>query len=338
MKAIQIKKFSSDSSNLTMVECEIPTRKSGEVLIKVEAFGLNFADIMARKGKYRDAPSLPFIPGYDVVGTIFECDAQSGFKIGQRVCALTRFGGYAEFAVAQEMACSPIDNNMSVTTALSLATQGATAWYCAEEVVQLRKKQRVLITAAAGGVGSILVQLCALKECQIYGIVGSKSKEKIVRDLGAHEVLFRNESDVFEQYKQKSGHQKIDIFFDSAGGTYTKNGIKMLSPGGAYVGYGASQNTQIKTMFGFLKFALSFGFYHPASFLTESKALIGVNMLRLADHKPELLKKSMESIIELHAQHKIIPLEGASFSVEDIHLAHSKMEHGEIPGKIAIHF
>lgn len=337
MKAIQIQRFSKEPTNLTLIECDIPRPQMGEVLIKVEAFGLNFADIMARKGKYRDAPPLPFIPGYDVVGRIVEInDASTHLTIGDRVCALTRFGGYAEYACADARAVQKIDEGLSVTEALSLATQGATAWYCVEESASLLPNSEVLVTAAAGGVGSLILQMCVHKQCNVWGIVGSDEKKGLIRSMGAHYALNRNQGDVFKQIQEILPGTKFDAFFDSAGGSYTRNGINFLAPGGVYVGYGASQSSQINNPISFLKFALSFGIYHPAPFLMNSQGIKGVNMLRLADHKPHMIKKCMESIFELHAQNIIKPLAGKTFAISDITEAHEQMEAGKIPGKIAI--
>lgn len=337
MKAIQIQKFSNKPDNLKLIECEIPKAKEGEVLIKVDAFGLNFADIMARKGKYRDAPPLPFIPGYDVVGHIVENNSNdSSLQVGDRVCALTRFGGYAEFVISDARALHKIPDSLDYCEALALATQGATAWYCAEECTQLNPNDKVLITAAAGGVGSLLVQIAAHKNCEVYGIVGSENKVETVLNLGAKQVLNRKKKDIFAQLKDLDSNLKFDCFFDSAGGSYTRNGIKFLAAGGKYIGYGASQNSQINSTIGFIKFALSFGFYHPAPFIMQSQGLVGVNMLRLADHKPHIIKKCMESIIQLHAQNIIKPLAGKCFPISEIAHAHTQMEQGNISGKIAI--
>lgn len=337
MKAIQIQHFRKDPSNLKLIECDVPRPKMGEVLIKVEAFGLNFADIMARKGKYRDAPPLPFIPGYDVVGHIVEInDESSNLHIGDRVCALTRFGGYAEYACADARAVQKIDEDIPVTAALSLATQGATAWYCVEESTSLLPNSQVLVTAAAGGVGSLIVQMCAHKNCQVWGIVGSEEKKDLIKTLGATYAINRNNGDVFTQIQRILPGTKFDAFYDSAGGSYTRKGIKTLAPGGVYVGYGASQNSQINNPLSFIKFALSFGIYHPAPFIMNSQGIRGVNMLRLADYKPNVIKKCMESIFELHAHNIIKPLAGKSFAVSDIFEAHQQMEAGKIPGKIAI--
>lgn len=318
-------------------ELPIPVPADNFVLIRVEAFGLNYADAMARKGQYRDAPPMPSVIGYDVVGRIVATGKDvTEHKAGDRVTALTRFGGYAEYAVTDARAAVKIDDNMDAVTALALATQGATAWYCAEEACTLYEGERVVVTAAAGGVGSLLVQLAKRRNTKVYGIVSTEAKEKIVRDLGADDTLNRSKGDIFAQYQAKEGPKAINIMFDSAGGSYIKKGIKNLAPGGRLVAYGASQGSNATNIFKLIPFALSFGFYHPAPFLMQCQSLIGVNMLRLADHKPQVLKRCIEEPVRLFNEGKLKPLQGKIFSIDQLAEAHEAIEQGKVPGKIAV--
>lgn len=154
MRAAVLVRTGKVSNAFEIREISIPECSDNFVCIAVEAFGLNFADVMARKGQYRDAPPIPSVLGYDVCGRIVAVGKNvSLHKVGDRVTALTRFGGYAEFAVTEERAAVKINDDADACASLALATQGATAWYCAEEVCSLYENERVLITAAAGGVG-----------------------------------------------------------------------------------------------------------------------------------------------------------------------------------------
>lgn len=318
-------------------ELPIPVPADNFVLIKVEAFGLNYADAMARKGQYRDAPPMPSVIGYDVVGRIAAVGKDvTGHRVGDRVTALTRFGGYAEYAVTDARAAVKITDDMDAVTALALATQGATAWYCAEEACTLYAGERVVVTAAAGGVGSLLVQLAKRRQTKVYGIVSTAAKEKIVRDLGADGTLNRSQGDIFAQYQAREGHKAIDVMFDSAGGSYIKKGIKNLAPGGRMVAYGASQGSNATNIFKLIPFALSFGFYHPAPFIMHSTALIGVNMLRLADHKPQVLQRCLEEPVRLYREGTLKPLEGKMLPIDALAAAHDAIEQGKVPGKIGV--
>lgn len=337
MKAAVLVRTGDPRKAFEIQERPLPELHDHFVMIEVEAFGLNYADVMARKGQYRDAPPLPSVIGYDVCGRVTAVGTNvTNVKTGDRVTALTRFGGYAQFAVTDARAVVKIPEDTDVCTALALATQGATAWYCAEEVCRIYPHERVIITAAAGGVGSLLVQLARRRHARVYGIVSTTRKEEIVMQLGAHGTLNRSEGDIFEQYRTLEGPKAIDIMFDSAGGSYTKNAVKNLAPGGRYIGYGGSQGSNVRNIFQLLRFGLSFGLYHPAPFLMKSQALIGVNMLRLADHKADVLKTCMENPVALFRQGELKPLQGESFDITQLAVAHEALEHGKIAGKIAV--
>lgn len=337
MRAAVLVRIGKASNAFEIREINTPEVSDNFIGIQVESFGLNFADVMARKGKYRDAPPMPSVLGYDVCGRVTAVGKKvTRHKIGDRVTALTRFGGYAEFAVTDERAAVRIAEDTPATAALALATQGATAWYCAEEVCKIYPCERIIITAAAGGVGSLLVQMAKMHHAKVYGIVSSESKEQVIRALGADGVLNRSKGDVFEQYQALEGKKALDVMFDSAGGSYVKKGIKNLAPGGRMVCYGGSQGANANNIFSFIKFALSFGIYHPAPLLMSSQALIGVNMLRLADHKADVLQQCMEGPIRLFNEGKLIPLAGKEFPIEKLGEAHDAIEQGKVPGKIAV--
>jgi len=318
-------------------ELPIPQPQDHEVLIEVEAFGLNYADGMAIRGRYRDAPPMPAVLGYDVCGRIVAVGKNvSAHQAGDRVTALTRFGGYARYAVTDQHAVVKIKEDTDLSAALSLATQAATAWYCAEEACTIYEGERVVITAAAGGVGSLLLQLVKRRKAHAYGIVSTEAKEDIIRNLGADGVLNRSRGDIFAQYQAYEGKKAIDVMFDSAGGSYIRKGIKNLAPGGRMVGYGGAQGSNAGNIFSLISFALSFGFYHPAPFLLQGQSLIGVNMLRLADHKPQVVQRCMQQSVQLYNEGSLKPLEGRVFPVDRIADAHLALQQGAIPGKIAM--
>lgn len=337
MRAAVLPRHTSNYNAFEIREVPIPEVPDNFVLIQVECFGLNYADAMARKGQYRDAPPLPSVIGYDVVGKIVALGkGVTTHQMGDRVTALTRFGGYAEYAVTDARAAVKIEEHADAIASISLATQGATAWYCAEEVCTIYENERVVITAAAGGVGSLLVQLAKLRKAKVYGIVSTEAKEKLIKELGADGSLNRSKGDIFQQYRSEEGNKSIDIMFDSAGGSYVKSGIKNLAPGGRMVCYGGSQGANANNIFKLIPFALSFGFYHPVPFLMQSQAIIGVNMLRLADHKPDVLKRCIEGPVKLFNEGKLKPLEGKMFHIDQLAEAHEAIEKGMVPGKIAV--
>ena len=334
--ALLVKKGNADKA-FEIREVPVPQVSDYYILIKVEALGLNYADIMARQGQYKDAPPMPAILGYDVCGTVVAVGKKVTLhQLGDRVAALTRFGGYAQYAATEERAAVKIDTNMDICAALAMTTQAATAWYCSHEACSIYKNDKVLITAAAGGVGSLLVQLAALQGAKVYGIVSSKEKEKLVVSLGAQAAFNRSEGDVFAQFQAVAGKKALDVMLDSAGGSYVKKGIKNLAPGGRMVSYGGSQGSHAKNIFQLIPFALSFGFYHPVQFLMQSQSLIGVNILRIADNKPDLLRQCLLQPMELYRQGKLKPLPGKAYPIGKLAEAQQALEDGAVPGKIAV--
>jgi NADPH:quinone reductase-like Zn-dependent oxidoreductase len=334
--AVLVRKGDADKA-FEIKQVAMPIVPDNFILIKVEAFGLNYADVTARQGQYKDAPPMPSILGYDVCGTVVAVGADVTLhKVGQRVTALTRFGGYAEYATTDERAAVKITDDMDVCAALALATQGATAWYCAKEALPIYKNERVVITAAAGGVGSLLVQLVKMQGAKVYGIVSSEAKEQVIKSLGADGALNRSKGDIFEQYQSLEGTKAIDVMLDSAGGSYVKKGVKNLSPGGRMLCYGGSQGGKARNLFQLVPFALSFGFYHPVLFLMQSQSLIGVNMLRIADHKPDVLQHCLLEIMNVYNEGALKPLAGKAFSINNFSEAQNAIEYGQVPGKVAV--
>ena len=204
MKAVYLTKYGNSASAFEIRETAIPTAQKGQIVIKVVSFGLNFADVVARRGLYPEAPKNPTILGYDVAGTVHELgEGVEGFTIGQRVVGLTRFGGYAEYAVTQQSGVAAIPDSMGYPEATAVATQGCTAYYCANESVVLHEGDRVLIHAAAGGVGGILVQMAKNKGCIVYG-TGSTSKIPYMKQIGVDVAIDYTKEDFSSVIKKHS--------------------------------------------------------------------------------------------------------------------------------------
>ena len=335
MKVAQLVKHGNDPSCFKIEEVSKPNPKAGEVLIKVEGFGLNYADVMARLGQYRDAPPLPAVLGYDVVG-IVEAIGPGGDsnKIGKRVVAVTEFGGYSEYAIAHGAAAAEIPNDMPLAAAAALATQYATAYYAAFQLGNVHDGEQVFIHAAAGGVGLALVQFCKLKNCVMYGTVSNDTKAETIRQLGVQHVINSSKENVIDELK-KLDHQ-LDVIFDSVGGKGVKVGFKSLRAGGRIICYGGSQLTSGKGIFHMLKFGLAFGFYSPIQMLSQSKSILGVNMLKLMRAHPESLKTILNEILKLLREKKISTPIGETFPIEKLFDAHSYLQSRKSIGKIVV--
>ena len=306
------------------------------MLIKVEGFGLNFADIMARKGMYQDAPPLPSVIGYDVCGFVEELGENvHHLKVGDRVTAMTRFGGYAEYAITDARAAARISNEMNFAEATALTTQYCTAYYCIAEMVNLFEGDKVLIHSASGGVGTALMQYAAFKKCEIFATTGSGRKEDLLRKMGAHHVINTKKTDFDEYIKKATNSSGVDVIFDAMGSNYFRKGVKVLGSGGRMVSFGASDMSDSTNVFSKINKGLQFGIYHPAEFIMASKSLIGVNMLRIADDRPLVLKRCLENVVRLYDEGVFRPAIGAIFKAEEIAEAHKFLEERKSTGKVA---
>jgi NADPH:quinone reductase-like Zn-dependent oxidoreductase len=336
MKAAVLVRKGDPSKAFEIREVPTPKIKEGEVLIKVEGFGLNFADVMARLGLYADAPPMPGILGYDVTGRVTEIAPDiTHLKVGDRVTAMTRFGGYAEYVAAMGMGTAKIADDMPVGEATALTTQYCTAYYAAAEVVNLHDGDRVLIHSAAGGVGTALLQYAKYKNCEIFATAGSDAKVKMLEEAGVHHAINYSTDDFEKAIHTATNGLGVDVIFDAVGGSYMKKGFRALAPGGRIVCYGAADISD-KNIFGKINTLLSFGIYHPIQFMNTSKALIGVNMLRIADSKPATLKRCLDNVIKLYEWGVFKPQVGKVFPVSQIGDAHAFLEGRKSTGKITV--
>lgn len=307
-------------------------------MIQVEAFGLNYAEVMARLGLYPDSPELPFIPGYDCVGTIVEIGPEvDPNQLGKRVAALTRFGSYAEYAISLENMYAEIPSEMDAADATAIGVQYNTAYYMACQAINLRKGEKVLIRAAAGGVGTALIQLCKWKGCEIVGMVGSDEKCEMLLQNGIERAVNYKDPIAMKQFEKDYKKKGFDVVFNPVAGKSFKIDFKMINPGGKLILFGASSRAskkrgKIPTM----KMLWDMGLLIPILLVGQSRSIIGVNMLKIAMHKPDLIKESMVEVISLFDKGILKPKIGGRFNARDIAKAHQFLANGESVGKVVL--
>ncbi|HUH73314.1 MAG TPA: zinc-binding dehydrogenase [Chitinophagales bacterium] len=334
MQAIYLIKNGPSSHAFEWRTIEPHAPADDEVTIITEAAGINFADISARLGNYKDCPPLPAIIGYEVVGRVSELgkDVKS-LKVGERVIAFTRFGGYSQWVCQKASAVVAITEDTPIGEALALATQYCTAYYASHIATNVLPNERALIHAAAGGVGTALVQLCKLRGAFVYGTASSDAKLEYMSQIGVDVPINYIKSNFESSIKEP-----IDIAFDAVGADNFRRSYKLLNRGGRIVGYGAASFTDATNVFSKAKMALEFGIYHPAQLLMECKSIIGVNMLRIADYRPDIIQYCLQEVVELYNQKKIKPIHTTMYAAKDLAQAHSDMESRKTIGKIGIYF
>lgn len=338
MKAAYLVKYGNASTAFEIKEIEKPKPTANEVLIKVEAFGLNFADVQARLGFYKDAPPLPALLGYDVVGRIEQCGtAVKHLKIGDRITALTKFGGYAEYAVAEEEVSQKIPETFSPGVAVALATQYCTAYFLSYNIANIQENDHILIHAAAGGVGTALIQMALEKKCIIFGTCSSSEKMEYLKQNGVHYPINYLEKDFETEIKNILGEKGLDAIFDPVGGASVKKGFRLLGAGGRILTFGVSAMNTTKNIFGKLKVVWQFGFYHPIfQFLMKSRGMIGVNMLSIAKENPHKIGTAMKEVIKLTEKGVLKPYVGAVYTIDKLAEAHGFLESRKSKGKIVV--
>ena len=244
MKAIEVTK-SGGAEVLQVVEKPRPEPGPGQILIEVKAAGINFADIMARTGTYPAAPRPPFVPGMEAAGIVAAVgEGVTSFKAGDRAAAIIgTSGGYAEYALADAATAAPVPQALDFPRASALLIQGLTAHGLLSLAVPEIKGKTVLISAAAGGVGSLAVQVAELLGAgTVIGLASTDEKRAKVKELGADFAVDYTQDGWAEQVKAVTGGKGADIFLDASGDN-KGGGVKPLAKGGHWVVYGAQSSS-----------------------------------------------------------------------------------------------
>jgi NADPH:quinone reductase-like Zn-dependent oxidoreductase len=251
----------------------------------VRAAGVNFADHLARVGLYPDAPKLPAVVGYEVAGTVEAVgDGVDPSRVGERVLAGTRFGGYADLVNVAATDSVTIPDALSFEQGAAVPVNYATAWAALHGYGSLRAGERVLVHAAAGGVGIAAIQFAKAAGAEVHG-TASPGKHQKLAELGVDRAID------YRRHGWWKGLGPYDLVLDALGGTSLRRSYELLRPGGRLVGYGVSalQQGEKRSLRRAAPHALSMlrGF-NLLSQLADSKAVIGLNMLRLWDDRGTL--------------------------------------------------
>lgn len=328
MNAIQIDRF-GDPSVLHPVVIERPTPAPDEVLVRVTRVGLNFAETLQRAGIYPGpAPTLPAILGSETVGTVEAVGANvRDVRVGERVAAAlfgatSGTGGYAEYVTVRATLIVAIPDAVSDDDAVAVMLQGLVARVLLRETPVAARS--VAITAAAGGVGSMLIQLARLDGARtIVGLAGSTEKLSTVRALGADQAVSYRDDAWVDRLGAATGGTGPDVVFDSIGGTVARTLASSLAPHGRFVAYGAASG-HLLTVDESLMNALIFGCRSLSGFALHAF---------LADH---VVRQTLGELFGLLATGALKPLIGGSYGFDAIVDAHAALESGRTTGKLVL--
>lgn len=300
-----------------------PAPGPGQTLVKVRAAGVNFADCLARQGLYPDAPPRPFVPGYEIAGDTPD---------GRKVMAFTRFGGYAEAVVVPDDQVFPVPEGFSYEEAAGFLVTSVTAGVAMLGYGPLRAGDRVLIHAAAGGVGMAAVQIGLAHGVEIFGTAGSDAKCQALSEMGvAHPINYRTQ-DWVSRVRALGGN--LDLVLDSLGGASIRAGLDLLRPGGRVVAFGVASGAG-KGPLGFLASLAQGAFLPVYPLLMRSKALIGLNLLALSENQGRF-RETLAPMEALVAAGKLRPHIGATFPLAETLKAHQAIESRQTIGKVVL--
>jgi len=238
MKVMRFHEF-GEPSVLRMEEVPTPAPGKGQILIKVKAAGVNFADCLQRRNLYPMPQQLPVTPGFEVAGVVEQLgEGVKGFSKGDRVLGLPTGGGYSEYAVAEASLVFAIPDEVSFELAAALPGQALTIFYMLDEA-HIKAGQTVAVTAAAGGVGAVAAQIAKLKGAsKVFGITGSAVKRDGLKANGYDAGFSADQSDWTDKLLEATANAGVDIYLDSVGGDMFIDGLKVLNVGGTIVAFG----------------------------------------------------------------------------------------------------
>ena len=327
---IALNQFGKAEKAFSIEDLKLEEPKEGQVQIEVEASGLNFADVMARRGMYAPVNKLPFILGYDVVGKVSAVGkGGSNNLIGKKVVSLTRFGGYQSHVNVPELGVVVLPDDIDMETAISYSTAFLTAYLMVEEYAGLSTGKNALVYSAAGGVGYYLYQFLKLRGIKVQPVVGNTSKIDLLKQNGINENILLN-----HEIEKHQG--KYDLIFNARGGKTVKRDKALLKPGAKLIMFGAADQLNSSGIIGKLKLLFGFGFHSPIQLIVKSQSLCGFNLLGLSSEHPLLVTKAHKKAVELIEANNIKPLKATGFSPDNIAEAHSYLESGNSTGKIFI--
>ncbi len=312
-----------------------PTVAPEKVIVRVRASGVNFADVSARLGFYPDAPPPPCVVGYEVAGVVEQVGpGVQGVSPGDRIVALTRFGGYADMIAIPAAQIFPLPAAMSFEEGAAIPVNYLTAILMLRNFGNVKEGERVLVHAAAGGVGMAAIQLCRIAGAEVIG-TASASKHARLKEMGvAHCIDYRTE-DFEEGVKRVTNGRGVDIVLDATGAF--RKSYRCLAPLGRLVCFGLSSASSgmAPSRLRALLAVAQLPWFHPIKLMNDNKAVIGVNLGHLWD-QIGMLRREMLGLLGDYDAKRIAPVVGKTFPLADAAKAHRFMQERQNVGKVVL--
>jgi NADPH2:quinone reductase len=289
---------------LELLDVPDPVPADGEVLVKVRAAGINFLDVLIRRGRYPQMPELPAVLGYELSGELED---------GTRAIALVTTGAYAELALVPRSSLVPLPDGATFAEGAGFVLTFLTAYVPLTRQVRLNEGQTVLVHAAAGGVGTAAIQVARALGAQVVAAVGSPEKLEVCRELGAEEAYV---------YDELPDDLRVDLVVDPVGGELFEAAVARLRPLGTLVAIGYAGGLWPELQ--------------PAQLVGRNVGVQGVYIGRLLRHAPDVVAACTRELLELWGAGTIRPHVGAELPLTEVEHAHELVESRRSVGKVVL--
>lgn len=313
MRAIQQQRFGGPEV-LELVDLPVPQPAEGEVLIRVSRAGLNFADTHQRTNTYLAKATLPLVPGAEVAGAREDT--------GERVVALVGTGGYAEYAVAPAAMTFPIPEGIDEETALAILLQGVTAWHLYRTSARLQPGESVVVHAAAGGVGSLAVQLGhAMGAGRVIATASTQAKRDLALELGADVATGAEPEGMEERLVAANDGRRVDVVLEMAGGAVFDASLAALAPFGRLVAYGiaSQQPNEVST----------------GALMRTSRAVVGFWLMHCL-RRPEMVEAALRDLFARAGRGDLRAVVGATYPLSEAARAQTDLQERRTTGKVLL--
>lgn len=321
MRAIRISAWGGPEMLELVDDAPVPEPGEQELLVRVSRAGINFADTHARENSYLARYELPLVPGAEVAGVV-ERDAH-GFEAGQRVVALVGTGGYAEYVAAPAATTFAVPEGVGDGTVLALLLQGLTAWHLFRTSARLAPGESVVVHAAAGGVGSLAVQLARpFGAGRVIATASTDDKRALALELGADAAVDVTREDLTAALVEANLGERVDVVLEMAGGRVFDASLAALAPFGRLVTYGIASREPNTVSSG--------------SLMRTSRAVVGFWLMHCLRRPAELVDAPLQDLFARTAEGELRVVEGATYPLAEARRAHEDMEARRTTGKLLL--
>jgi len=320
MQAIEVPEF-GEHGVLQSAERDVPEPGPNEVRIDVEAAGINFADVMQRRGHYPGGPQPTYVPGMEAAGTVDAVGENAGREVGDQVVAMTN-RAYAEYTTASVDVLFDVPEGMNFEEAAGFPVQFLTAHNTLFEWGGLTEDESVLIHAAAGGVGTAATQLASQAGAEVFGTASSEEKLDLAERLGVDHAIDYTETDFAERVNEITDGEGVDLILDAVGGETTQESLECLSHFGRMVAYGAASGRP--------------GQPDTGTLLFNNQTVIGYHLGQAIERTPQRVLGAVGDLTDRLVSGDLEVIVGETFALNEAADAHAYIENRESSGKVVL--